>query len=94
LPDNARFTLLERILARLFAQLACPESDWHLRLSERLYMKDQRVRFLPGGADSGVELWGRLHGIGATGELLITPDGEATARPFVTGELDVYGQSV
>jgi len=94
LPNNARFTVLEHILASLFAELARPDNDWHLRLTERLYMNGERVRFRPGGADSGVELWGKLCGIGEAGELLIIPDGEADARSFITGELDVYVKSV
>jgi BirA family biotin operon repressor/biotin-[acetyl-CoA-carboxylase] ligase len=102
-PD-ARFTLMEKILARLYRELGSGEGpapapsaggealpSWRSRLEERLYMKGQPVRFIPGGAGSGALVEGVLRGIGPQGELLILPRGAAEVRSFVTGELDVYG---
>jgi biotin-(acetyl-CoA carboxylase) ligase len=92
-------TLLELILARLYAELRTGEGSppaWRERLDARLYLKGQRVRFIPGaapGASSGgpppnaVE--GILTGIGSGGELLLR--GEGGIRSYITGELDVYG---
>jgi BirA family biotin operon repressor/biotin-[acetyl-CoA-carboxylase] ligase len=95
LPAESRFDLLEKILARLYAELAAPKNSgssggWRERLAERLYRRGEQVCFVEGAADSGRELRGRLAGIGDGGELLIVPDGETEARPFVTGELRVY----
>jgi BirA family biotin operon repressor/biotin-[acetyl-CoA-carboxylase] ligase len=53
-------------------------------------MKDKRVRFIAGAADSGTAVEGILRGIGPDGELLIALDGEDDPRSFITGELDVY----
>ena len=88
IAPETRFTLLEKILARLYRELAA--ADWRERLLERLYQKGQEVSFIDGAAGSNRAVRGRLDGIGQGGELLITPAGEARARAFVTGELRVY----
>jgi BirA family biotin operon repressor/biotin-[acetyl-CoA-carboxylase] ligase len=93
LPAESRFDLLEKILARLYAELAVSENGsapWRERLAERLYRRGEQVCFIEGAADSGKEVRGRLAGIGDGGELLIVPDGETEERAFVTGELRVY----
>lgn len=64
--------------------------DWRSRLEARLFRRGCPVRFLAGGVDGGTPVTGILRGIGPEGELLILPDGEDTARSFVTGELEVY----
>ncbi|MDR3343080.1 MAG: biotin--[acetyl-CoA-carboxylase] ligase [Treponema sp.] len=89
-----RFLLLEKILFRLFQELSLPEKadeslPWRIRVEERLYMKDRRVCFIPGGADSGALVEGRLAGIGPEGELLILRNGETEAAAYITGELDI-----
>jgi len=86
---NDRFTLLEKILARLFDELEAPQNfaNWKSRLEQRLYKKGEQVIFAEGEAGSSREVRGRLEGIGESGELLITPDGETRLRSFVTGEL-------
>jgi BirA family biotin operon repressor/biotin-[acetyl-CoA-carboxylase] ligase len=88
-----RFTLLEKILARLYAELETGENavagqGWRERLLERLYLRGKPVRFIPGAAGSNDVVEGILAGIGGDGELLISVNGET--RPFVTGELAVY----
>jgi BirA family biotin operon repressor/biotin-[acetyl-CoA-carboxylase] ligase len=65
-------------------------ADWRCRLEERLYKKGGQVCFAAGAAGSDRIVEGRLEGIGAGGELLITPCGESEERAFVTGELRVY----
>jgi len=86
-----RFTLLEKILEKLYAELdaaQCSETNnWKPRLEKKLYKKGEQVIFIEGAADSGKKISGCLCGIGDGGELLITPDGETQARPFITGEL-------
>jgi BirA family biotin operon repressor/biotin-[acetyl-CoA-carboxylase] ligase len=84
-----RAALLERILARLHGELASA-GPWRERLEERLYMRDRRVSFIPGGADSGRRVEGVLSGIGTEGELLIIPEGKTASEAYVTGELRVY----
>jgi len=83
------FTLLEKILARLFDELNAPQAfaDWKSRLEQRLYKKGEQVVFVEGEAGSPREVRGRLAGIGESGELLIAAEGETQARLFVTGEL-------
>ncbi|GHV05455.1 hypothetical protein FACS189485_12450 [Spirochaetia bacterium] len=95
LPAESRFSLLEKILARLYEELETVEDggsqdSWRERLTERLYRKGEQVCFVDGAADSGREVTGRLAGIGEGGELLIVPEGETAAQAFVTGELRVY----
>jgi BirA family biotin operon repressor/biotin-[acetyl-CoA-carboxylase] ligase len=69
----------------------CPGDTWRERLEKRLYMKGEPVRFIAGGADSGLLVEGLLWGAGPGGELLILcPGGEE--RSFITGELDLWGQ--
>ncbi|MDR1444920.1 MAG: biotin--[acetyl-CoA-carboxylase] ligase [Treponema sp.] len=85
MDGGARFGLLERILGRLYGEFS-GESPWREGLEERLYMKGRPVRFIPGEADSGRLVEGRLVGIGAGGELLILPDGGGVLS-FVNGEL-------
>jgi BirA family biotin operon repressor/biotin-[acetyl-CoA-carboxylase] ligase len=106
-PPDAPLLLLEKILARLYREIAPPEGGpgeasggagaggtaggWRERLTERLYMRGRPVSFFAGGAGSGELVEGTLEGIGPGGELLIIPRGEAAARSFTTGELAVYG---
>ncbi|GAB6391937.1 MAG: biotin-(acetyl-CoA-carboxylase) ligase [Treponematales bacterium] len=87
---SARFTLVEKILARLREELET-EAPWRERLAARLYLRGKRVVFVEGAADSGREIRGVLSGVGAAGELLLIPDGEAAPRAFVTGELRYGG---
>jgi len=90
LPENARFVLLEKILARLYGEIEKPETSWRERLTQRLYKKGEPITFAQGAADSNCLVEGTLSGLGPGGELLIIPRGEETAQAFVTGELRVY----
>jgi BirA family biotin operon repressor/biotin-[acetyl-CoA-carboxylase] ligase len=93
LPES-RFTLLEKILARLYRELEAPGPDsdgWISRLEPRLYMRGEPVRFIAGAAGSGRLVEGRLAGIGKAGELLLLPPGADKPLAFFTGELDLYG---
>jgi BirA family biotin operon repressor/biotin-[acetyl-CoA-carboxylase] ligase len=95
LPAESRFSLLEKILARLYGELETAKDGsgsgaWRERLTERLYRRGEQVCFINGATDSGKEVTGRLAGIGDGGELLIISNGETEARAFVTGELRVY----
>ena len=88
IDPRRRFCLLEKILERLCIELVNKKTDeWKSRLEDRLYKKNEKVIFTEGAAGSGREVHGRLKGITEGGELLIIPDGETQARPFVTGEL-------
>ena len=89
---EARFRLLEMILARLYGEMGgkAPAEDWRQRLERRLYRRGETVRFLEGAAGSEQAVKGRLEGIGPGGELLITPLGERAPRSCITGELQVY----
>jgi BirA family biotin operon repressor/biotin-[acetyl-CoA-carboxylase] ligase len=100
-----RFTLLELILSRLHKELETAGSDTGCgyrslreRLEDRLYMKGQKVCFVPGlpeelSCGSAViqpaAVEGTLQGIGEGGEILITADSGETLS-FITGELKVY----
>ena len=90
LPENARFVLLEKILARLYEETKTENKTWREQLSQRLYKKGETVVFAPGAADSESLVEGILSGIGENGELLIIPRGEDTEFAFVSGELRVY----
>jgi BirA family biotin operon repressor/biotin-[acetyl-CoA-carboxylase] ligase len=94
LSPESRFSLLEKILARLHQELADPEKGpaepWQTRLEGRLYRRNKTVRFIPGAAGSDRVVEGRLTGIGDTGELLILPPGASRPLSFITGELDTY----
>jgi len=87
-----RFILLEKILARLFDEFDATRNaaDWKPRLEQRLFKNGEKVVFVEGEADSGNEINGIIAGIGESGELLITPDGETQPRSFVTGELKFF----
>jgi len=91
-PDD-RFLLLEKILLRLFDELEVKhpsqpeENNWKQRLEKRLFKKGEQVIFINGAAGSENTIRGTLTGISETGELLIIPEGEATPRAFITGEL-------
>ena len=90
IAHDERFCLLEKILARIYNELGAAqdsEKNWISRLEQRLYKKGGQIIFVEGAADSGNIVNGRLAGIGEGGELLIVPDGEDEARPFITGEL-------
>jgi BirA family biotin operon repressor/biotin-[acetyl-CoA-carboxylase] ligase len=95
LSPESRFSLLEKILARLHQELADPEKGpvepWQTRLEGRLYRRNNTVRFIPGAAGSDRVVEGRLTGISDTGELLILPPGASRPLSFITGELDAYG---
>jgi BirA family biotin operon repressor/biotin-[acetyl-CoA-carboxylase] ligase len=85
---KGRDMLLEHILARLYNELTADRTDWRRRLEERLFKKDEHVRFIPGAADSPLQIEGVLKGIDTEGELII--DTGSGKRSFITGELDVY----
>jgi len=89
IAPGERFSLLEKILTRLFDELNAPQNaaNWKSRLEQRLYKKGEQVVFVEGEAGSGREVSGRLAGIGEGGELLILAEGEERPRSFVTGEL-------
>jgi BirA family biotin operon repressor/biotin-[acetyl-CoA-carboxylase] ligase len=94
IQPETRFTLLEKVIARLHGELENPggaaETDWRRRLVERLYKNDEQVCFAAGAAGSDRIVEGRLAGIGPGGELLIVPRGECGPEAFVTGELRSY----
>ena len=92
--------ILVRLYVELESQHALPQTgegyhigaegggkDWRARLEQRLYKKNEQVVFMEGAACSGKTVNGRLAGIGGGGELLIVPDGENEALPFISGEL-------
>jgi BirA family biotin operon repressor/biotin-[acetyl-CoA-carboxylase] ligase len=81
-----RYTLLENILSRLYAELSAA-NNWKARLEQKLYKKNEQVLFIEGAAGSGKEVKGVLIGITDIGELLIVPDGETKPRSFIAGEL-------
>jgi len=89
IAPGERFSLLEKILTRLFDELNAPQNaaNWKARLDQRLYKKGEQVVFVEGETGSGKEVRGRLAGIGDGGELLILAEGETQPRFFVTGEL-------
>jgi len=81
-----RFQLLGKIIKRLHNELSTAE-EWDQRLGERLYKKDQQVKFISGPADSGEVIVGVLTGTNAAGELLIETNEGIMA--FAAGELRV-----
>jgi len=91
LNEQLRFSLLERILFRLYAETGLGSNEsWRERIGKRLYKKCEIVSFAEGRADSGRVIEGTLSGIGSGGELLIIPNGELEEQSFITGELRVY----
>jgi len=92
LAEDSRFSLLEKILVRLYEEIEAPNKPamWRERIMERLYKKGEAVIFAEGAADSNNLIEGTLSGIGPKGELLIIPGGEERERAFMTGELRVY----
>jgi BirA family transcriptional regulator, biotin operon repressor / biotin---[acetyl-CoA-carboxylase] ligase len=86
ISQDERYALLEKILLCLYNELNAA-NNWKPRLEQKLYKIDEQVLFIEGAADSGKEVKGRLAGITESGELLIVPNGETQARPFITGEL-------
>ena len=92
LDKDARFSLLEKILSRLYEETEKPHNSgfWQERLLSRLYKKGETVTFAEGSADSEQITTGILSGIGPGGELLIIPRGEKKERAFITGELRLY----
>jgi BirA family biotin operon repressor/biotin-[acetyl-CoA-carboxylase] ligase len=90
LPAADPGALLALILARLYRELeGGAEGGWRGRITDRLYLRGRPVRFLAGAAGRGEPVTGTLTGIGESGELLITPEGEGP-RPFFSGELEAY----
>jgi BirA family biotin operon repressor/biotin-[acetyl-CoA-carboxylase] ligase len=95
ISKDERFTLLEKILSRLYSELNAAQNEetknsannWKHRLEQKLYKKGEQVLFIEGAADSGNEVRGSLAGIMDTGEILIIPNGEKKERSFITGEL-------
>ena len=81
-----RFTLLEKILARLYNEIEA-DGGWKSRIESRLYKKGEQISFAEGAADSGKIVNGILTGIDSGGELLITPSGGGEPRSFTAGEL-------
>ncbi|MDR2194678.1 MAG: biotin--[acetyl-CoA-carboxylase] ligase [Treponema sp.] len=94
LEHGYKFRVLEYVLFHMDRELRQTDDSWRERLSERLYMKDKRVRFIAGSAGSDETVEGILRGIRGDGSLLIEQD-QTGGKPrgveaFFTGELDVY----
>jgi len=87
IKKEERFSLLEKILEKLYEELEKNKNDWKIRLEQRLYKKGEEVIFTEGAADSGKIIKGIILGIGDSGELLIMPEGEALSRSFFSGEI-------
>ena len=88
-----RFALLEKILSYLYNELnnTAGEPGLQKRLEQKLYMKDRRVRFVPGPPEEQSRkplsvIEGTLLGIGQNGEIKIVDDA-GVLHSFVTGEL-------
>jgi BirA family biotin operon repressor/biotin-[acetyl-CoA-carboxylase] ligase len=82
--------LLEKILKQIYMELETEAGkNWKDRLNERLYKINEQITFIEGAVDSCKEVHGILTGIGETGDLLITPNGETQSLSFITGELKV-----
>ena len=94
IDGNTRFSLLEKVLISLHAEIDVPTKAWQERLLKRLYKKGETVVFAIGGsegsADSVSLVKGILSGIGPAGELLIIHNGEKQERAFTSGELQAY----
>jgi len=93
ITTEERFTLLEKILVRLYREIETVNgfadgatADWKSRIESRLYKKGEQVSFAAGAANSGETVSGILAGIGPGGELLIAPSGGGL-RSFYAGEL-------
>ena len=90
-----RFTLLEMILSRLYKELETPDcvSDWRKRLEEKLYMKGQKVSFIPGLpeelAGKSSIIAGTLQGVEENGGICIVQD-SGDVFSCMNGELKVY----
>jgi BirA family biotin operon repressor/biotin-[acetyl-CoA-carboxylase] ligase len=96
---QTRFSLLEKILTRLYSELEAQEQSaagsggWHCRIEERLYKKGEYASFAKGAAGSGSIVRGVISGIGPEGELLLLPEGaDKLGKPskplaFFSGEL-------
>ena len=82
-----RFSLLEKILEKLYEELEKNKNDWKIRLEQRLYKKGEEVTFMEGAAESGKIVKGIIVGIGDEGELLIITEGEKSPKPFFSGEI-------
>jgi BirA family biotin operon repressor/biotin-[acetyl-CoA-carboxylase] ligase len=87
IADGERYTLLEKILTRLHAEIGDHANGWRERIEARLYQRGRPVCFAEGPADSGKTVTGILSGIGPGGELLLMPDGGTEMASFTTGEL-------
>lgn len=98
IANEERYTLLEKILVRLYNEIettADAAADWKSHIESRLYKKGELISFAAGAAgmaagmaaDSGNIVSGILAGIGPDGELLITPSGGGEPRSFTAGEL-------
>ncbi|MDR2717901.1 MAG: biotin--[acetyl-CoA-carboxylase] ligase [Treponema sp.] len=95
IANEERFTLLEKILARLYNEIEAANNitaDWKSRIESRLYKKGEQVSFADGAAGSGNIVSGILAGIGPGGELQITSSGGGELLFFTAGEL-VWGQT-
>jgi len=90
ITTEERFTLLEKILVRLYNEIEAAggeATDWKSRVESRLYKKGEQISFAEGAADSGKMVNGVLTGIDSGGELLIMPSGGGEPRSFTAGEL-------
>ncbi|MCL2190883.1 MAG: biotin--[acetyl-CoA-carboxylase] ligase [Treponema sp.] len=89
IDGGRRFALLEKILARLHAELETAGDRWRDLIEARLYMMGATAGFAEGPADSARVFSGAIAGIGRDGELLIVREGETVPRAFVSGELSI-----
>jgi len=88
IESKEKYTLLEKILLRLYNELENPSNkNWIINLKQRLFMLNEKIIFIDGAVDSGKEIKGQLIGIGDNGELLILPEGDSEIKSFVTGEV-------
>lgn len=86
LPPQARFVFLEKILHRLCDEVFSSGREWLKQVEKRLYRRGEKVCFHAGGADLFTSVEGKVHGIGAGGELLIEL-ASGKVQAFITGEI-------
>ena len=84
LPAPCPDGVLSVYLDHLKAVLEMP--DWNRQITERLYQRNERIRFLAGDPGKGEILDGRIEGIGIAGELLFRT-GDGVLRNLYSGEI-------
>lgn len=84
---DLRPAVLSAILSSFYAMLLKEPEAVVFDINKRLFLRGEKIRFAPGGAESALVIEAFEEGVSASGELLLREEGSRNTKGYITGEL-------